>query len=107
MYRLEGEACSGALGSPKRRAYAQAGSCFGEAVRRPRQLVLNRALVLQYDAAAGLTHQARPTCAPTSPPASTPDVYPDVYPECTRSVPDVYLKCAPNCNRSGVYLHGS
>ena len=40
------------------RVAALAGECFGEeAIGDPRQLLIYRALVVQYDAAAGLTHQ--------------------------------------------------
>ena len=45
-----------AVGMP--RVAALAGACYGEAaIGDPRRLVLYRALVVQYDAAAGLTHQ--------------------------------------------------
>ena len=40
------------------RVAALSGACFGEgAIGDPRELLLYRALVVQYDAAAGLTHQ--------------------------------------------------
>ena len=40
------------------RVAALAGGCFGEgAIGRPEDLLIYRALVVQYDAAAGLTHQ--------------------------------------------------
>ena len=36
---------------------AMCGECFGEAVGPPDELLIYRALVVQYEFAAGLTHQ--------------------------------------------------